>query len=460
MIYASGRSNQTLSTQQPPITTRIDKLPLTGAAHWAEQLYAYDTLRRVDIYPAYGMMRGQWTGNLLDQINEAIVAGVEFLSFQGLWLLVAGFILGFAVSTLWEWLYYRGKRQAQLGQTPSVTIAPARTEDPHTSHDATTNEEVTDAWTFSYRSPGVYLESEHQPTSDNPRTAPDAPQAKMIIDPPPIHATIPDRVERAAPRINPATLAVLENAVAQAPVAQPSAPLAPAPNTAVTGERHQPIAVTEPPDFMKTEHRNGIEHGERPRLNGVERPTVPPGRVFSAPAPVVEPAMVAAAVINPPPTAAVASEAIADHPDNLAMIRGVGEAYKRRLYGVGIYTWRQMAESDIETLRRITRAKPNADINAWRVQARELAEKYQRWQSTFRGPLDDFTRIDGIGAITADLLYKAGICTYEQLAGALPDELAKIVPAPTVGDENDFEGWIAAAVRFANVKRRNEGLLA
>ena len=69
-------------------------------------------------------------------------------------------------------------------------------------------------------------------------------------------------------------------------------------------------------------------------------------------------------------------------------------------------------------------------------------------------------RIDGIGAITADLLYKAGLCTYEQLAGALPDELAKIVPAPTVGEENDFAGWIAAAVRLANMKRRNEGLSA
>lgn len=141
-----------------------------------------------------------------------------------------------------------------------------------------------------------------------------------------------------------------------------------------------------------------------------------------------------------------------NHPDNLAMIRGVGEAYKRRLYGVGIYTWRQVAESDIETLRRITRAKPNADINAWRTQARELAEKYQRWHTTFRGPLDDFTRIDGIGAITADIIYKAGITTYEQLAATSVTELAELVPSPTVGEENDFDGWINAAVRLNTLK--------
>lgn len=141
------------------------------------------------------------------------------------------------------------------------------------------------------------------------------------------------------------------------------------------------------------------------------------------------------------------------------MIKGIGEAYKRKLYATAIYTWRQVAESDLDSLRRITRAKPNADIQSWQTQARELAEKYGRWNARFAGPLDDLTQIDGIGAITADMLYKAGICTYATLAHTSPDELARIVPAPTVGNENDFEGWLRDAARLDAVKRKNNGLL-
>ncbi|MCB0185686.1 MAG: hypothetical protein KDE31_15570, partial [Caldilineaceae bacterium] len=164
---------------------------------------------------------------------------------------------------------------------------------------------------------------------------------------------------------------------------------------------------------------------------------------------------------QPPPPAAnpALRHRPTDYPDDLAMIKGIGEAYKRRLYATGIYTWRQLAETDTDSLRRITRAKPNADIESWLTQAMMLAEKYNRMGANFTGPLDDFTRIEGIGTITADMLYKAGLCTYEQLAGASPDDLARIVPAPTVGNENDFDGWVNDAARLANAKRRNNGML-
>jgi predicted flap endonuclease-1-like 5' DNA nuclease len=281
---------------------------------------------------------------------------------------------------------------------------------------------------------------------------------KVIIAPPPEPiVTSPPQVDPHPLRLNPVTLAAIQTAVAQAPVAQPTAPSALLPIATMTEESDR-RNLRAPATLPDAESGDRTERNTRP-VNGVETERyraalVAPTAVVTVPASAPH---ASAPPVTPPPAT---TEPSPDHPDNLAMIRGVGEAYKRRLYGVGIYTWRQVAESDIETLRRITRAKPNADINGWRTQARELAEKYQRWQTTFRGPLDDFTRIDGIGAITADLLYKAGICTYDQLAGALPDELANIVPAPTVGDENDFAGWIKEAGRLANVKRRNEGLLA
>lgn len=385
------------------------------------------------------------------------MAGVDFLSFQGLWLVLAGFILGFAASTLWEWLYYRSKRQVQGGQAPATTLYAPRTDTPHRDLNESASDESDPTWAFSYRSPGVYLESEQTERVDPTEMVLESPTKVIIAPPPEPIVTSPPQVDPHPLRLNPATLAAIQTAVAQAPVAQPTAPSALLPIATMTEESDR-RNLRAPATLPDAESSDRTERNTRP-VNGVEteryRATlVAPTAAVTVPASAPHPS---APPVTPPPATVEPSP---DHPDNLAMIRGVGEAYKRRLYGVGIYTWRQVAESDIETLRRITRAKPNADINGWRTQARELAEKYQRWQTTFRGPLDDFTRIDGIGAITADLLYKAGICTYDQLAGALPDELAKIVPAPTVGDENDFAGWIKEAGRLANVKRRNEGLLA
>ena len=385
------------------------------------------------------------------------MAGVDFLSFQGLWLVLAGFILGFAASTLWEWLYYRGKRQVQGGQAPATTLYAPRTDTPHGDLNESAHDESDPTWAFSYRSPGVYLESEQTERVDPTEMVLESPTKVIIAPPPEPIVTSPPQVDPHPLRLNPVTLAAIQTAVAQAPVAQPTAPSALLPIATMTEESDR-RNLRAPATLPDAESGDRTERNTRP-VNGVEtdryRATlVAPTAAVTVPASAPHPS---APPVTPPPAT---TEPSPDHPDNLAMIRGVGEAYKRRLYGVGIYTWRQVAESDIETLRRITRAKPNADINGWRTQARELAEKYQRWQTTFRGPLDDFTRIDGIGAITADLLYKAGICTYDQLAGALPDELANIVPAPTVGDENDFAGWIKEAGRLANVKRRNEGLLA
>lgn len=378
--------------------------------------------------------------------------GVELLSFQALWFVVAGFVLGFATSTLWEWLYYRGKRRLPQDSTPPASPSLARPVDQPTEREDATATKPATPWAVPYRSPRVYLESE-QPASADPVLSPPAPSPATS----PTSATLPQSGPPFAqleskPRLNPATLAALQSMVADAPIAQtPARQVAGIQPLAEQGIANTRVYETPPLAVSATVSS----------MPGLERQPSP------SPASTVE-------SIRVPPAAATISQQSGDalhragsepadsldHPDNLSMIKGVGDAYKQRLYNAGIYTWRQVAESEPETLRRITRAKPNANINGWRQQARELAEKYQRWHTTFQGPLDDLTRIDGIGAITADILYKAGICTYEQLAGALPDELAQIVPAPTVGDEIDFDGWINAAVRLATTKRRNQGLLS
>lgn len=387
--------------------------------------------------------------------------GVELLSFQALWFVVAGFILGFATSTLWEWLYYRGKRREPVPPASPAHAALPRSDDPPARPAPELEEQLVTPWQVPYRSPRVYLESEQSPPvplANVPTQPPPGPAATApIADQPSPSTPSPDAK---APRLNPATLAALQAAVADTPIAQmPTNQAAGAQPFAGQGGAHTMVYTTPPLASPTVVNSGSAANLFAPPAAVSERER--PGVDAASSAPPTAPTTTATLQSTQPlRTVALAPTDTRDHPDDLALIKGVGEAYKRRLYGAGLYTWRQVAESDTETLRRITRAKPNANIGAWRHQAQELAEKFQRWQTTFQGPLDDFTRIDGIGAITADILYKAGICTYDQLAGALPDELAKIVPAPTVGDEIDFDGWINTAVRLANTKRRNQGILS
>lgn len=405
--------------------------------------------------------------------------GVDFLSFRIVWFVLAGFILGFATSTLWEWLYYRQKRLARLAQTSEGMFQTSRVNHPLGTPDEARKEEAEDPWKVSYRSSGVFLESEQAPLPVSTSSLPATPTSQVDqqdTEPTPLAAnaltTAPLTDEGNTPRLNPATLATLESTVTKLPIVR--SPLVRTPanpkvyNTSPPAAGDTPTLAPSAPATMvqmRPNHAQPTQEGRIADAPPVVSPTVAEVRRDGMPTSVAANSSSPAAATPPAPVPSLAMTNAGvdtqgtEHPDDLALIKGVGEAYKRRLYGAGIYTWRQVAESDVEILRRITRAKPNADISGWRQRARDLAEQYHRWEAVFQGPLDDFTRIEGIGAITADTLYKAGICTYEQLAAALPDELAHIVPAPTVGDEIDFDGWINSAVRLANAKRRNQDLL-
>jgi predicted flap endonuclease-1-like 5' DNA nuclease len=148
--------------------------------------------------------------------------------------------------------------------------------------------------------------------------------------------------------------------------------------------------------------------------------------------------------------ALVAPRRPVEHPDDLGKIRGIGEIYKERLFAAGIYTWQQVVDSEPEVLRRITRAKPNADIGDWQSQAQALVKQFNRGGATYSGPApEDLALIDGIGPAAMEALYQAGITTFARLAAATPVELAAILPAPTIGMEFHFSDWIAQAAQRA-----------
>jgi len=371
------------------------------------------------------------------------------MSFRVFWFVVAGFVLGFVTSTLWEWLYYRQKRLQSL-TTHNTTLLDAQrnySAAPNKDPDNLSAEANFDAhaWTRpSYRSSGILLESEEHPLTPDlagvPANrkgsvpSPNQPEEKSEEKPPArLGARVPEETAKADEHSLGNHEAIAKaSALAAATLGTPKA------------------ATTTTPQADLQEETSPSKREQKPATSLPQPAAISPAEAApaKAPAPAEKPSPTQPFVRRP-----------TDYPDDLAMVKGIGEAYKRRLYASGLYTWMQLAASDTDALRRITRAKPNADIESWQTEARTLAEKYQRTEANFTGPLDDFTRIEGIGAITADILYKAGICVYEQLAALLPDELALIVPAPTVGNENDFDGWLNDASRLALAKRRNNGLL-
>lgn len=82
------------------------------------------------------------------------------MNWQLLWFVLAGFVLGFAVSTLWEWVYYRGLRQqalAQLRQTPERAFRLSGGESAPENM-VTGGEAPGDA---RYRTPAVFIEGEN-----------------------------------------------------------------------------------------------------------------------------------------------------------------------------------------------------------------------------------------------------------------------------------------------------------
>lgn len=138
------------------------------------------------------------------------------------------------------------------------------------------------------------------------------------------------------------------------------------------------------------------------------------------------------------------------YPDNLTEIRGIGDVYEQRLYQAGIFTWHQLAQTDPETLRTVTKALPTSDPASWIEQARQLAQERGREGAVYTGPIpDDLTEIPGIDQVFEEQLYQAGIVTFAQLARLSPQALGEIIPAHQVGDNIDFTAWIERAATLS-----------
>lgn len=101
------------------------------------------------------------------------------------WYVLAGFLLGFGVSTLWEWLYFRRQRMTIRNQRIAELEATVRTYAAATG--APPSRVAEEGWAEPiFENPGVYLETEESaPPAAPPDTLPpNAPQPAENVPPP------------------------------------------------------------------------------------------------------------------------------------------------------------------------------------------------------------------------------------------------------------------------------------
>lgn len=161
---------------------------------------------------------------------------------------------------------------------------------------------------------------------------------------------------------------------------------------------------------------------------------------------------------NQPPMKTLAAElavrtgtfpTVTEQPQDLLEIDGITSVFERRLYREGIGTYWELAHLPDEDLTRILKLSDEQlaglDLAAIRASARQKAEDMDSvgrlWSAV---KADDLARLGGVNTVYQQKLYKAGICSYEALAKATPEQLAEIIRARKL-EASDYQSWIDQA---------------
>lgn len=421
-----------------------------------------------------------------------------------LWFVLAGFLLGFVTSTLWEWFYFRKERLKLNDRRIRELEAKLRDLETTPTGPVPSNSGPTSAWgNQDYRSPGVFLETEEFEKEDDPTSEPEQDRARA---PSPDSSSAASVMAFSALPSASVPMKSDDRSIVPRPELRPEGHVEQSPADSLRARRgenarsRQELLATlrrnsEPPQrgqvSLRTEGQADSQNESAKAEPEVRLPTKSASTLISPTPPAsqesqarqissdnafstvrgVTPA--AAQFVNDsstsqaePPAALVVKPArqkwagnadltrrTQEYPDDLSKIKGIGDVYKQRLYRAGIYTWKQIAENDLETLRRATSAYPSSNVDEWLIQARQLMEKQGRANAVYSGPPpDDFTKILGIGPVSAAALYRAGICTYEQLASTSITDLAALFPIAVAGDQPDFAQWLTRSAELADEK--------
>lgn len=340
------------------------------------------------------------------------------------WFVLAGFLLGFTASTLWEWFHFRKERMKARDRRVAELEAKVRELEEGASFALATETQPSAA--PGYRSPGVFLETEEAPA---------------IL--PPVSQAVMARPDAVTAPANASVEAIALRSTEQRVAGQAGRPMPPVPLMPPVPGRSEVVSVRRRGDLTPLSvRREVLRRGPRP-----VNPSAPAASGLAAAMP--QAAERRLAWVDDPRL----TEPAQDYPDNLSKVKGIGEVYRQRLYRAGIFTWHQVATTDVARLRQATHAYPSSNVEEWPAQAQQLAEKHRRVDAVYTGPLpDELTKIVGIGPVSAQALYRAGVCTYEQLAVMPVEELGRLFPIAVAGDQPDFHRWIEQAIVLANAK--------
>ncbi|MEZ4664734.1 MAG: hypothetical protein R2911_44950 [Caldilineaceae bacterium] len=341
------------------------------------------------------------------------------MSLQLLWYMLAAFIVGFTLSTLWEWFYFRGRRlqwrdervhqlteeldstRAQLeryrAQASGVATAATYASMPVTPIDT------------EFQSSAARLESEQpdpietamrfarrdtrpRPVIDEPEPDWPADEASLPFEP---EENVPPGARFIAPAEDVEDHA--QTATQPARMAEPAPPAERLPRTiTATPQTHAELdeliarleelerkAAAKSERADDTEFSANIERIAAPASRRTDQlaaaaTQIEPGK-DSTPiesTPIDSTTSTAAAQSAPPAPTPQPVAAPSSRPDDLQAITGIGKTYANRLREGGIHTWRQMAESDEDKLRALTKAPRVSNVANWITQAAELMRQH------------------------------------------------------------------------------------
>jgi hypothetical protein len=370
------------------------------------------------------------------------------------WYVLAGFLLGFSFSTLWEWIYFRRRRMnirdrriAELEATVRAYTAAASAADAGAA---------TDDWAEpTFHSPGIYLETEEAPA-----TAP-APETVSAAQ----GSSSTSAVVATAPIINgapPAAQATRSASTRSAPTTVTSAPAG-----------FQSLAVQQPPPPMSAARRTGaaVENSHMgdvlaapgaatamPRKLPATRDQTPAAMAPEAGAYAVAHTSVYVNGVSGPAMQAEADNRAPDlehhaitHAEIGALVSSINEL-------IDTVSQEQKAVAVASTAPEAPSLAVSADPDATRVSGRaesvehvlvRIVQSFVQFIRQLRqimtgaeaprpevrpalavAPEDDLTRIAGLSREHAARLRAAGVTTYARLAALSPDDLRMITLTP------------------------------
>jgi predicted flap endonuclease-1-like 5' DNA nuclease len=147
-----------------------------------------------------------------------------------------------------------------------------------------------------------------------------------------------------------------------------------------------------------------------------------------------------------------------DRVQPLTRVKGIGQKLRRRLYNAGVGTYWELASLSDDELRDILQLSPSqlerTNLEGIRAGAMSFARETDTVGHIWSGhQVDDFEPMEGIGKVYEERLYEAGICTFEQLAGTTPEQLAEICRAPEMSAPA-YDGWIAYAAQVVAERQK------